>query len=290
MSWRIIVVNRRAKLDLQLGRMVIRSDETEKIVLSEISTVIVESVAVSITANLMSELLKRKIKIIFCDEKRNPAGELVGYYGSHDTSDKIRKQIAWGKSAKETIWTAIVTEKIRKQKEVLELFERRESSLLQNYLHEIQPNDATNREGFAAKVYFNALFGKTFSRRTDCVTNAALNYGYSIILSAFAREIVASGYLTQLGLFHDNMYNPFNFASDLMEPFRVLIDIEVIKRNFSDFTHDEKMKLVDILNHEIKICDKKQYVNNAIKIYWDSVFAALNNNDKDLIKFYEFAL
>lgn len=81
MSWRIVVVNKRAKLDLQLGRMVIRSDETEKIVLSEISTVIVESVAVSITANLMTELLKRKIKIIFCDEKRNPAGELVGYYG-----------------------------------------------------------------------------------------------------------------------------------------------------------------------------------------------------------------
>ena len=81
MSWRIIVVNRRAKLDLQLGRMIIRSDKTEKIVLSEISTVIVESVAVSITANLMTELLKRKIKIIFCDEKRNPAGELVGYYG-----------------------------------------------------------------------------------------------------------------------------------------------------------------------------------------------------------------
>lgn len=86
------------------------------------------------------------------------------------------------------------------------------------------------------------------------------------------------------------MYNPFNFASDLMEPFRVLIDIEVIKRNFSDFTHDEKMKLVDVLNHEIKICDKKQYVNNAIKIYCDSVFAALNNNDKDLIRFYEFEL
>lgn len=81
MSWRIVVVNKRAKLDLQLGRMIIRSDETEKIVLSEISTVIVESVAVSITANLMTELLKRKIKIIFCDEKRNPAGELVGYYG-----------------------------------------------------------------------------------------------------------------------------------------------------------------------------------------------------------------
>ena len=71
----------KAKGTKLIGRMVIRSDETEKIVLSEISTVIVESVAVSITANLMTELLKRKIKIIFCDEKRNPAGELVGYYG-----------------------------------------------------------------------------------------------------------------------------------------------------------------------------------------------------------------
>ena len=39
MSWRTIVISKRAKLDLQLGYMVVRSEEVTKIVLSEISTI-----------------------------------------------------------------------------------------------------------------------------------------------------------------------------------------------------------------------------------------------------------
>ena len=244
MSWRVVVITKRAKLDLQLGRMVVRSDETVKIVLSEISTILIESTAVSLTTSLIAELAKRKIKVIFCDEKRNPSCELINYYGSHDTSNKVRKQIAWKQNTKESVWTEIVTEKIRKQKELLELLGKEESELLSSYLKEIVWNDETNREGHAAKVYFNALFGLDFTRTEDNFINAALNYGYSIILSAFTREVVANGYITQLGLFHDNMFNQFNLASDLMEPFRILVDREVTGMNLIQFEHEEKMQLV----------------------------------------------
>lgn len=51
---------------------------------------------------------------------------------------------------------------------------------LSGYLKEIEDGDSTNREGHAAKVYFNALFGKDFSRGEDCDANMYLNYGYSI--------------------------------------------------------------------------------------------------------------
>ena len=290
MSWRIIVISKRAKLDLQLGKMVVRSDEITKIVLSEISTIIIESTAVSITASLISELAKRKIKVIFCDEKRNPSCELVNYYGSHDTSNKIRKQIAWKQQTKEAIWTEIVTDKIRKQKDLLELLRRKESALLDTYLKEITWNDGTNREGHAAKVYFNSLFGLDFTRTEDSLINAALNYGYSVLMSAFAREIVASGYLTQLGIFHDNMFNQLNLASDLMEPFRILIDREVLMMTLEVFQHSEKMQLVNVLNHEVRIDGKVQYVNNAIKIYCKSVFDALSEDDSALIRFYKIEL
>ena len=66
MSWRIVVISKRAKLDLQLGQMVVRSDEITKVILSEISTIIIESTAVSLTTSLIAELAKRKIKVIFC--------------------------------------------------------------------------------------------------------------------------------------------------------------------------------------------------------------------------------
>lgn len=267
MSWRIVVISKRAKLDLQLGQMVVRGEEVTKIVLSEISTILIESTAVSLTASLIAELAKRKIKVIFCDEKKNPSCELVNYYGSHDTSNKVRKQIIWKKNTKEAVWTEIVSEKIRKQKELLELLGKEESDLLESYLKEIAWNDGTNREGHAAKVYFNALFGLEFTRTEDNLINAALNYGYSIILSAFTREIVANGYITQLGVFHDNMFNQFNLASDLMEPFRILVDRQVLTMELEQFEHEEKMQLVNVLNQEVQIDGKIQYVNNAIKIY-----------------------
>ena len=290
MSWRIIVISKRAKLDLQLGYMVVRSDEVTKIVLSEISTVLIESTAVSLTTSLIAELAKRKIKVIFCDEKRNPSCELVNYYGSHDTSNKIRKQIVWKQNTKEAVWTEIVSEKIRKQKELLEILGKEESKLLASYLTEIEWGDKTNREGHAAKVYFNALFGMNFTRTEGCNINAALNYGYSIILSAFTREITANGYLTQLGIFHDNMFNQFNLASDFMEPFRVLIDRKVKQMNLEEFDHDEKLQLVDVLNQEVQINGRKQYVNNAIKIYCRSVLDALNEDDSSLIQVYKIEL
>lgn len=290
MSWRVVVISKRAKLDYQLGYLVVRNESVTKIHLGEISTLLIESTAVSITTSLLAELTKKKIKVIFCDEKRNPSSELVGYYGSHDTSSKVRNQIQWSRNSKDTVWTEIVTEKIRKQKKLLEYQGKEESKLLDSYLQEIKWNDETNREGHAAKVYFNALFGLDFTRTTDCSVNSALNYGYSIILSAFTREITANGYITQLVLFHDNMFNQFNLASDLMEPFRVLVDKEVLEMKFEEFEVDEKRRLVNILNHEVVIDGKVQYVNNAVKIYCKSVFDALNENDSSLIRFYKFEL
>ena len=291
MSWRTIVISKRAKLDLQMGYMVVREEETVKIHIGEIGMLLVESTAVSLTVSLLSELTRRKVKVIFCDEKRNPSSELVSLYGSHDTSNKVRRQIAWRQQTKEAVWTEIVTEKIRKQSELLELLgKEEEANLLSSYLQEIQWNDTTNREGHAAKVYFNALFGMSFTRTADNLVNAALNYGYSIILSAFNREVTAGGYMTQLGLFHDNMFNPFNLSSDLMEPFRILVDKTVWNMTLQEFEHKEKMMLVNLLNQEVEIDGKVQYVGNAVKIYCKSIFDALNDDDSSLIRFYKFEL
>ena len=63
MSWRIIVVSSSAKLDYQMGFLVVRKDVLQKVHLNEISTLILESTAISLTAALISELVKRKIKI-----------------------------------------------------------------------------------------------------------------------------------------------------------------------------------------------------------------------------------
>lgn len=286
MSWRTIVVSNTAKLDYQLGFMVVRGEETVKIHINEIEMVIVESTAVSFTAYLMNELVKNKVKVIFCDEKRNPSSELLPYYGAHDTSAKIRHQMEWTKENKAAIWTEIVTEKIRKQAEHLQDRFKTEAVLLYQYIEEMAFGDETNREGHAAKVYFNALFGKDFSRTEESPVNAALNYGYSIILSLFTREVVSNGYITQVGLFHDNMFNQFNLACDLMEPYRPIIDRFVIEMNPVQFEKEEKHQMITVLNKEVVIDGRKEMLGKAVKIYTRSVFDALNDQDISLIKFY----
>ena len=196
----------------------------------------------------------------------------------------------WTKEEKSAVWTEIVTEKIRKQAETLRKFGKNEAAMLDAYAMEVEFADATNREGHAAKVYFNALFGKSFTRDKECPVNAALNYGYSLILSCFTREIVSNGYLTQIGLFHDNMFNQFNLASDFMEPFRPIVDSFVYKIKPIQFEKAEKHMVLRILDQEVFINGKREFIGNAIKIYTKSIFDALNENNRFLIKFYEHEL
>lgn len=286
MSWRTIVVSNTSKLDYQLGFMVVRGEQTVRVHINEIEMLIIESTAVSLTAYLLNELIKNKVKVIFCDEKRNPSSELLPYYGSHDTSAKIRHQMDWTRDNKAAVWTEIVADKIRKQAEHLMDLNKPEAKLLDHYIEEMAFGDETNREGHAAKVYFNALFGKDFTRTEDNPTNAALNYGYSLILSQFSREIVSNGYITQIGLFHDNMFNQFNLACDLMEPYRPIIDRMVVEMQPKQFEIDEKHQILTVLNKEVIIDGKRELLAKAVKIYARSVFDALNDQDISLIKIY----
>ncbi len=291
MGWRTVVITKPTKLDLRLGYMVVRdSESTVRVHIHEISVLIIETTAASITTALLNELTKQKIKVIFCDEKQNPSSELVSYYGSHDCSMKIRDQIKWKTENKQAIWTAIVAQKIENQAKNLNFWNLPEANALYGYIEEIEFNDESNREGHAAKVYFNALFGKKFSRSDESAVNAALNYGYSIILACINREITACGYLTELGVFHDNMFNPFNLSCDLMEPFRPIIDGRVKKMNPTKFDKDEKKELLSLLNLEFIIDDRNQTLLNTIKIYVKSVLDSIEAGDSSLIKFYRYEL
>lgn len=291
MGWRIVSVSSVSKLDYKMDYLVVRNQEgVKRIHLSEISILLLESTAISLTAYLLCELNRQKIDVIFCDEKRCPYGMLYPLYGSFDTSLKYRKQSAWTQETKAFVWAEIVRAKIRGQMSVLPADRLDERLLLDGYMQEILPGDTTNREGHAAKVYFNALFGMSFSRSLENNINSALNYGYGIMLSAFAREIAVNGYCTQLGIFHDNMFNQFNLACDFMEPFRPFVDRTVYDMELSEFAHEQKVRIVKTLNEQVNIDGKTHYMLNAIRIYVKSVLNAIEEKDISLIKFPSYEL
>ena len=289
MGFRTVVVKSRSKLECRLNYLVVRSDVEQKVFLNEINTLIVQSTAVSLTAALLAELARNNVKVIFCDEKGNPSSELLPYYGAHNVSKRIREQFAWSDEVKGMVWSKIVRQKIVGQARHLADKGLPGSELLLSYADRVESGDASNREGHAAKVYFNSLFGKGFSRDDPCFENACLNYGYAVLLSAFNREIVAAGYLTQLGIWHENQFNQFNFACDLMEPFRPFVDR--IATSMPPYAKDFKKRMTMILSCEVAIDGKNTLLENALKVYCRSVFDALQTGDVQAIRFVEsFAL
>lgn len=284
MGFRTVIVSSHSKLEYALNYLVYKTvDEVKRIHIHEIHTLIIESTIVSITSALLAELIKQKVKVIFCDEKRNPSSELIPYYGDSISYQRINEQIKWKENIKHLVWQKIVQEKIKQQAFVLSKKMPDEAIILSNYAKEVELDDVTNREGHAAKFYFNRLYGENFSRGSSDKINTFLNYGYTLLLSQFNRYIVAKGYLTQLGIHHKNPFNPFNLSCDLMEPFRPFIDSKVTDLSEDNF----KNKLISFLNHPVYIHGKKQTLIHAIQIYCSSVFLALNTGKIECIQFLE---
>ena len=286
MGFRTVIIKNRAKLEVRLNSLIVRGEQEKKVFLDEINTLIIQSTAVSLTASLLCELMKRNIKVIFCDEKHNPQSELLPYYGAHNTSKRYKEQIAWKDEIKARVWRQIIKKKIEGQAQhlfELDFFEQ--ADLLRSYLYEVQENDVSNREGHAAKVYFNCLLGMGNSRKTGGFFNGCLNYGYAVLLSAFNREIVSSGYLTQLGIWHDNEFNEFNLACDLMEPFRVVVDRTAMSIEEGD--KEFKKKMANVLNYKTLIDGKNTTLDLAIRQFSKSVFRALDEQDESLLIFPE---
>ncbi|MDD6403411.1 MAG: type II CRISPR-associated endonuclease Cas1 [Mollicutes bacterium] len=280
MSFRTVVITRQSKISYKNRFLVVKQENDEKYIhLSEIDTIIVDSISVSISAYLLKELADNKINIIFCDEKHNPFGEVVPYYSKHNTSKMIKEQIKWKVSDKDKIWAEIVKNKIMNQALLLKKTKSLKYKLILSYIDEVVDGDKTNREGHAAKVYFNALFGNDFVRNSDDSINAALNYGYAILLSTINKEIINNGYLTQLGIHHKNEFNEFNLTCDLMEPFRIVIDNFVYYNQERKLDTEYKLDIVNILNGTFKYQDKNYTLKDIIRMFVKSTLESINNSE-----------
>ena len=228
---------------------------------------IIDSISVSISSYLLKELSDYKINVIFCDEKHNPYGELSSFYSSYNSSKTITSQITWSKKEKDILWKQIVINKLKNQACLLKKIKSPNYKLLESYILEVKDGDKTNREGHAAKVYFNSLFGKKFTRNALDNINSALNYGYAVLLSTINKEIVANGYITQIGIHHKNEYNDFNLTCDLMEVFRPIIDSFVYYNKERVFDSNYKLDIINIFNTAFKYKNKKYTLKDILKKY-----------------------
>lgn len=287
MSFRTLLIESRTKLECSLNCLICRrGDEQIKILLDEIQTIIIDSLQVSMTSALISACVEKKIKIIFTDATHQPIGEVVGYNNNFYGYRKIKEQIGFSKEIKDYLWKRIIEEKIKNQ--AANLKEDTKKNQLLDYANNVLDGDITNREGHAAKVYFNTIFGNDFSRKSDCLTNRFLNYGYSILLSTISKEIKAYGYLTELGIHHIGESNQFNLSCDLIEPLRPLVDAYVLNENINKDNY--KYIFLQMLTRNVIYNGKNFILSNAIHLYVEDMINFLRSGDEEKIRFISYEL
>jgi len=276
MGFRVLVVNTHSKLSYKNNYLYFKTaDRVEPIHLSEIDMLVLETTDIAITTMLLAKLTQENICVIFCDEKRLPSAQLVPFYGRHDSALTLKKQIAWGEEKKAETTLEILHQKINNQSLFLDahgFFNKAEA--VRDLLSGLEPHDPNNREGHAARIFFNTLYGNDFSRDDVSEINAALDYGYTLIMSVFAREIVKCGCITQFGINHSNQFNAYNLASDLMEPFRILVDAIVYKNRKKHF-EEIKWRLFELFDTTYTFEGANMFLNNIAGKYVKSCVAFL---------------
>lgn len=252
MAWRNVVVTKHCKISTKMKLLVVQTDDDIiQIPIDDIGIVMIATTQAVITANAMAMLLKKDVKVVFCDDRHMPIGETNPYETEFSRRSCIVRQMSWKEDRKALLWQRVVQEKIAHQVAVL----RKNCACpdiekMEGLVSAVCPGDPDNREAVAAHMYFPRLFTYEFVRSNDDnEINGLLNYGYAVLLSEVSRKIAEIGYLTEFGIHHDSEKNPFNLACDLMEPFRPFVDekvFEMEERSLDSAAKDELVRLMRI--------------------------------------------
>lgn len=286
MGWKTIIIGSECTVSLSENRMKLTiGGDYHTFAFCDIDTVIFAHDRTVITIPLLSKLIENNINVVICDSKNDPIGVFQGFNTHSLVFKQLNNQINWKITRRKKLWKIIVEEKIKSEKEVLEVLEKDQDviSMLKTYQASVYNDDQTNREGASARQYFKALFGEDFIRGDSDVTNIALNYGYKIIASYISKCIVSRGLVTQLGIHHKGEANAFNLTYDFIEPFRAIVDVWVYLNIDEKFTSRHKAEIIEILQCKILVDGKWFRLCDAIEDIIDSYIGFLNEKTNDVL-------
>lgn len=269
MAFRNIIIENPAQLSLKNKQLIIKTDSEHSLAVEDISALLIESRASTITAAALSCLGQSGCAVFVCDEKHMPCAVLEPFSQHSRSLSVLKAQLEASEPLKKRLWQSVVTAKIANQAKCLSLCGKDEdAAVLMRMSENVRSGDPDNVEALAAQRYFPALFDDGFSRGSDCVVNSALNYGYAILRGSVARHLAVYGFVPALGLHHKSALNSFNLADDIMEPFRPVVDLLVfslITEDDIDLTPRLKRLLFNSLNLDILSGGQHHSVSYAVE-------------------------
>lgn len=290
MGWRIVHVSKIDQMSLQLDNLRLqRNDQDIKIPLRDIFALVIEDLTCKLTSRLMIELSKNNVLVLLCNQYYLPECVVQPVSGHASHYRQMMKQLEWSKELKQIAWQQVVMRKIENQSLIMRknMIENTQCEKIESLINKVEVGDLSNQEGQAARLYFNSFFDNEFTRQdSDYIENAALNYGYAILNSAIARTIVAKGLISGLGIHHKGERNLNNLASDLIEPFRQIVDYFVIKNPPNEYlTKEYRVDLINLLHAKVRIENKMQTVIRVIELTIDSLLRFFETGNPDKLQF-----
>ena len=249
---RTLSFSRPCILSLKNCQMVVKMkddpDFIRTVPVEDVGFVFLENQQISITMPLLNALADNNAAVVVCTDKMMPNAMLLNLDSNSVQGERYRDQIDASEPLKKNLWKQTVEAKIRNQAALLDKLDK-DGSQLKPYWQNVKSGDSDNREGVAAKIYWDALFGNDFMRyRTGDSPNEMLNYGYTVLRAAVARSLMGSGLFPAFGIFHRNRYNAFPLADDIMEPYRPFVDEIVFGLYANGETELNKDVKAEILN------------------------------------------
>ena len=200
-----------------------------KLRMDEIASLCVSQPSSTVSFRALGALAAAGAIVVVCDERHSPTGMMMPLANHHAQTPRFIAQAAMAAPRRKRLWRQVVKAKIRQQAAVLEAAGH-DATPLRTMQTRVMSGDTTNIEAQAASVYWPILFGSDFRRDRDEPTiNALLNYGYAVLRSTMTRAICAHGLHPTLGLMHHHRENPFCLSDDLIEPYRPLVDLAVLR-------------------------------------------------------------
>ena len=246
--------------------------EIKTLPIEDIGVLIIDHQQITITQALIAKLLENNVALITCDARHHPTGLLLNLDGNTLQSRKFAAQVDATLPLKKQLWQQTVSAKIDNQACMLESVQVGAKNL-RNWAHEVKSGDSENHEAVAAAYYWKNIFAIYTDFRRDPEgepPNNLLNYGYAILRAVTARNLVASGLLPTLGIFHKNQYNAYCLADDIMEPYRPFVDKvvwNIVRMNgkFLDICTDMKKQLLGIPAMDVIINGEKSPLMVAVQ-------------------------
>jgi CRISPR-associated protein Cas1 len=214
----------------QLAFYIGQGKEEEQIVAkpSTIEGIVAATPHITLTGAAIATMSQHNIFAIFVNDKRQPCA-ILRHYGCHVAQTQyLRKQVAASAPTLKQLWKQIIQAKIARQVALLKRYDKPYSHL-KPLVSKVRSGDKQLVEAQAARRYFPLIFGSNFIRvdYTNPI-NTLLNYGYQVLYAYAARALAAAGLLPEVGINHCSKSNIFGLASDVMEPYRPMIDDMII--------------------------------------------------------------